>query len=90
MTASRARSQLADRAADPFPLAVEVEQQLGAVAFGVASAVAAYATTAEVLIAARAALGVAGATLAVLAAVLLRDVGGADVPGPVLDDVPGR
>jgi MFS transporter, DHA2 family, multidrug resistance protein len=36
---------------------------LGAAAFGVASAVAAYATTPEVLIAARAALGVAGATL---------------------------
>jgi MFS transporter, DHA2 family, multidrug resistance protein len=36
---------------------------LGAAAFGVASAVAAYATTPELLIAARAALGVAGATL---------------------------
>jgi MFS transporter, DHA2 family, multidrug resistance protein len=36
---------------------------LGAAAFGVASAVAAYATTPEVLIAARALLGVAGATL---------------------------
>ncbi|ALM52976.1 MFS transporter [Halomonas huangheensis] len=36
---------------------------VGAAAFGVASVVAAYATSAEMLIAARAALGVAGATL---------------------------
>ncbi|RZQ60051.1 MFS transporter [Amycolatopsis suaedae] len=36
---------------------------IGAVAFGVVSVVAAYATSAEMLIAARAALGIAGATL---------------------------
>jgi MFS transporter, DHA2 family, multidrug resistance protein len=47
---------------------------IGAGAFGVASVVAAYATTPEMLIAARAALGVAGATLAPSTMALIRNM----------------